>query len=793
MVKSLTALFVLIQLNLFSQNLILKISDNNKEPLIGANISLLNLKDSSKTQQVTDIDGNAKLKLIPNHLYILTVTYIGFQKFTKNIFSKNDDIRLNINLLEDTKSIEEVMIKGKKPLITQEDDKMIIDPEPIANISTNTMEVLEKTPGLFVDQDGNIYLNSATPAVVYINGKEQKLSTQDIATILKSLPPSSIQKIEVLRTPSTKYDAASSGGIVNVVLKKGVKIGQTGSISFGGSQGYYGNQYVGGNFNNSGNKTTVYANLNYTHRGALETLNSNRYFTTDSILNQTASTKSNANQFYSGFGGTYDIKKNWGLSYDGRINYNIADPYTSNLNTIFTTDSIFSQYNNSISNKSNSLSFQNDFGSNVKFDTLGTELTTDISYNFYRNNSDQNYEIIRNIPSNSYLSGFGNNLQQRNFFLLKSDLTYLFKNKIKIETGIKSTYQHYNSHANYFINLNNNPIADANRTNTFSYNENINAAYFQGSKNLWNQIILKTGVRVEHTYMNGKQTIPGDTSFIINRVDLFPYVYLSRSLFKIATYDMKAFLIYRRTINRPNYESLNPYIKYVDQYLYETGNPALKPQFTDNYEANISFQDYPIFAIGQNYATDIFSNVIYQDKTLPNVSVKTYDNLGKNKETYFRFTGALPPGGKYFFVAGVQYNLNEYTGIYENKPLTFNRGSWRFFTFHSLKIMKSTKLTMHGFMIVNGQNNFYELNNFGQLSFGINQELLQGKLNINLNLSDVLRTMEVGFKLYQGSIHTDGSRYADNQRIGLNIRYNFGIRKKEEKQGMFNNEESDSK
>ena len=166
------------------------------------------------TSAQSHFENLAKLKLIPNQLYILSITYIGFQKYIKNIASKNEDIRLNIKLLEDTKSIEEVTIKGKKPLITQEDDKMIIDPEPIANISTNALEVLEKTPGLFVDQDGNIYLNSATPAVVYINGKKQKLSTQDIATILKSLPPSSIQKIEVLRTPSTKYDAASSGAIV---------------------------------------------------------------------------------------------------------------------------------------------------------------------------------------------------------------------------------------------------------------------------------------------------------------------------------------------------------------------------------------------------------------------------------------------------------------------------------------------------------------------------------------------------------------------------------------------------
>src|SRR4028118_1092556 len=115
----------------------------------------------------------------------------------------------------------------------QEDDKTIVDPENLAASSTNAFEILEKTPGLFVDQDGNVYLSSTTPARIYINGREQRMSTADIATMLKSLPPNSIASIEILRTPSAKYDANGGGGIVNVVLKKGVRIGLTGSANVG--------------------------------------------------------------------------------------------------------------------------------------------------------------------------------------------------------------------------------------------------------------------------------------------------------------------------------------------------------------------------------------------------------------------------------------------------------------------------------------------------------------------------------------------------------------------------------
>jgi hypothetical protein len=251
---------------------------------------------------------------------------------------------------------------------------------------------------------------------------------------------------------------------------------------------------------------------------------------------------------------------------------------------------------------------------------------------------------------------------------------------------------------------------------------------------------------------------------------------------------LNAFLIYRRTLNRPDYQNLNPAIRYIDQYFYETGNPALKPQFTDNIEANISFDNMPIFAIGRNYISDIFSNVVYQDEGNPDVLVRTFDNVGKNKETYFRLIAAIPPGGKYFFVVGSQYNLTEYDGLYENKPLTFRRGSWRFFTFHQIKLFKETKINLSGFLILRGQQNFYELKTFGQLNVSINQSFLNKKLVLSLNGNDVLRTMVTQFSLQQGNVFTRGDRYSDNQRIGLNLRYAFGIQKKEPKKGFIPND-----
>jgi len=220
-----------------AQSLSIKVKDNDRKAMVGATVQLINLSDSLTLYKTTDVKGVALYENIANGLYSLKISYVGFETIERTISVKPEKRNFEYQLMESSVSLDAVTITAKRPLITQEDDKMIIDPEPIASISSNTLEVLESTPGMYVDQDGGIFLNSATPATIYINGREQKMSQQDVTTMLRNLPPGSVQRIEVLRTPSTKYDAASSGGIINIVLKKGVKLGRFGTLSSGFNQG----------------------------------------------------------------------------------------------------------------------------------------------------------------------------------------------------------------------------------------------------------------------------------------------------------------------------------------------------------------------------------------------------------------------------------------------------------------------------------------------------------------------------------------------------------------------------
>ncbi len=772
--------------SLASQRLEIKVIDRQAQGLPGATVKLTAADTDKNIYQITDLDGIAHFDVESLELYHVQVSYIGFETFQTDLRPNPDRRRIDVQLAETTIALGEVTVTARRPLVRQEGDRTIYDPEPLVSLSTNTMELLETVPGVFVDPDGGVYLGSATPAAIYINGREQRMGTQNIATLLRSLPPSSIDRIEVMRTPSARFDAASSGGIINIVLKRGYRIGRFGTMNAGMNQGIMGNRFGSINYNSGGDNATYYMNVSYNHHAQEQSIESFRHLVHDRSLQQSAITRSNNNQGYVGYGVNYDFRDNLLFNYDGRINMSLPRSVANNYHTIESLESVLlSEDTNLTENSSRSLNVQQDLGLRYLIDTIGSSLDTRFSYSHSNSNNSQDYTTQFMYPGNLLWGGFGDNSQIRHFLNLQSDLTLQYNSGIILETGLKSAYQQFKSEADYFTDFNGNISPDGIRTSAFNYNEFINSTYVQASTPLPGDLILKAGLRLEQSYMNGFQTIPSDTSFLVNRVDLFPYLFLSRRLFEIADHEFHAYMIYRRSINRPSFQNLNPHNRFLDQYMFETGNPALKPQFTENYEANISLDDFPVFAIGRSYIRDIFTNVTYQDPNDSNVSMRTYDNVGMNRETYFRIVGAIPPGGTYFFVAGTQYNLNQYEGVYEDEPLSFSRGSWRFYTFHSLNFGRNTRLTVTGLMILNGHQNFYALNTMGQVNIGLNHSFFDRKLTVSLSARDVLRTMETQFMLNQGSQFSSGTRYNDTQRFGINIRYHFGIRNKPERTNMF--------
>ena len=174
------------------------------------------------------------------------------------------------------------------------------------------------------------------------------------------------------------------------------------------------------------------------------------------------------------------------------------------------------------------------------------------------------------------------------------------------------------------------------------------------------------------------------------------------------------------------------------------------------------------------------------------MAYRTYANLAKSKETYFRIVGVVPPGKKFFAVIGTQYNRNVYTGFYEGKPILFDKGTWSFFTFQSFKIDKLSTITLNGFWRTNGQQQFYELDNFGSINSTINRQFLKKKLIITASVNDIFFTSNNKFVLRQGSVNATGYRESDSRRWGISMRYNFGFKPKENKFEMLDQMSKDN-
>ena len=767
--------------------LTVSVKSSETDSAINITLKLYRLPDTILISTRIARTGKTEFQVKSFSKYLVRTSSVSFENAELMVAVTDKPVNTTIIVKRKNTTLQDVVVVSKKPLIKQEDDKTIVDAEVLANSSTNAFEILEKTPGVIVDQDGNVYLSSTTPATVIINGREMKLSSADLASLLKSLPAGSVSKIEILRTPSAKFDAASSGGMVNIVLKKGVKLGTNGSVNLAYFQGVYSTKTAGFNLNKGSGKINSYLSYQFTDRTNFEELNSDRLIRIDSTqLSQRSYTTYPTANHYMSAGVDFEFTPKFNAGYDLRISNSNGKSHAANGIDITKDPSqaLTGKNLSDINNRNKTTYIGNNFSAKYKIDTTGSEWTAAFDYNYYRNRNTQLYKNYSYLPAKPTVSGDGANNNDKNIFVFQTDLTLKFPKSLTLEAGFKATISNSENSSNYFKDTGNNiKFVDVFQTNTFKYNEKIIAAYLQVSKTFLG-FTVKPGLRLEITDISGKQLIPKDTSLLLKRTDVFPYLFIKHKLFKLFGFPLIGNAIYRRSIRRPYYEILNPYPKYIDQYLFDVGNPKLKPQFTTNYEINVTYDNIPVLALGINNTKDIFSNVTYQDN-ITKIAYRTYDNLGKNKEFYAKVIGGIPPGGKYFFYVGVLYNFNRYNGFYEGFPLNYKRGSWTFFMFQEFKATKTLTFNMQGFMRTKGLQNLYELNTFGGLFVSVNKSILKKKANVILSANDLLRTNHVSFSLQQGTVSAQGERFNDTRRLGLTFRYNFGITTKEENKKTF--------
>ena len=241
-----------------------RIMNKGCHPLQGVTVHFNPLADSMLlTSTLTNTDGLFIVNNLKNGLYRFTINMIGYVPYTNTIRLDKTLLLPAITLIDQEKALKEVKITAYKPLVEQKIDRTIINVDAnIANAGSNLMEVLEKSPGVMVDQNGIVSLKGKG-ATIFIDDKPTYLSGADLNAYLSSLPSSTIDQIELMTNPPARYDASGNGGIINIRTKKGKIKGINGGINLSYLQGRYARTNNSFNFNYRNNKINLFGNLSY--------------------------------------------------------------------------------------------------------------------------------------------------------------------------------------------------------------------------------------------------------------------------------------------------------------------------------------------------------------------------------------------------------------------------------------------------------------------------------------------------------------------------------------------------
>lgn len=758
--------------------------DGNTKTIESATITLLRAKDSSVSKMsVADKTGKFVFEGIPEGKYMVSISAVGHNKGFSETFEithSNPTITLKtVELVPQAKNLSAAVVTAKRPLIEQKVDRTIVNVEAsVTNVGNSALEVLEKSPGITVDKDGNISLKGKQGVVIMIDGRLSYLSGPDLANMLRSMSASQLDQIEIMTNPPAKYDAAGNSGIINIKTKKNKQFGYNGSLTTGYTQGRYPRFNESGNFNYRNGKINLFTSLNYNrnHRG--EDLIISRNFRESStknivsIFDQTSKME-NENHFYSGkIGLDYSVSKKTSLGFVLNGFYN-PKTWKSNTNTdIFDPNRILTSQTKTYSQ--NDEKWKN-FSSNINFktvlDSAGQEITADLDYIQYRSTSVQPlvssyYDNMGNLTKTPDTL-MGNLPQDITIYSGKVDYTLPLKKGAKFEAGIKSSYVKTDNNANYDSLQNGQIVHDFNRSNHFVYEENINAAYLNYSRPLGKKWNGQFGLRMENTNAKGNQLTTG-VEFKRNYTQLFPTVYLQH----IANEKNSFVINYGRRINRPNYADLNPFIHFLDRYTFEQGNPNIKPQFSHNIELSHTYNRFLTTTLNYSTTTDIIQQVIEQNEVSNETFIKKA-NIASRKQVGIAISAYKEITKWWSGNVYMNFANNHFKGVVNNEHISIGIAMLMVQAQQQFKWGKGWGAEVSGFYRTKGLEGVIFIKPIGQVSAGFSKQVLKNKGSIRLNVRDIFAGGKFkGYSKY-GNVDANFINVNDSRAVSLSFTWRF--------------------
>lgn len=726
-------------------------SDTNT-PMEYANIMIYSKSDSKMvTGSISSQNGTFVLTNIPFGNYYLEASFIGFEK------TVIDDIKIapnsatvnigDINLSASKQQIGTVDVVAERNRVEYKIDKKVINVTNDINANGGTaVTVLENTPSVEVDIDGNVSLRGSSSFTVLIDGRPSVLSGSDA---LKQIPSSAIQNIEIITNPSVKYDPDGMAGIINVVMKKNIVSGVNGIVNLNlGTGDKYGtdfllnyktkkyNLFLGGNWNDNTDKGTqnsereTYANDTTTFLTNDGSRNQSRYgkqlkggFDLYPSDNTSITVSSEIGKYgFSSFGGV-NIHK---YEQPGILNiYSVQNSDASrDGNFVSAAASFLTKFNDKGTHKlEGSFDYRNRDGFS---DETQDEFLSDASFN---KTSQYLSRVISHEDSNE------------DDIRAKLDYTLPLKEGAKFEAGVQTRieseeesldFMDFNTSTQQFQN---NPDFSS----SMKFKEEIHSVYSTYTGNL-KAIQFVFGLRGEYnkrTTTHYKESVP--FNYNLDRFDLFPSAHLSYSLVD----ESQLMASYSRRINRPGGRELDPFPSYMNQYTIRVGNPGLKPEYTDSYEFSYikkfgnSFVSLDAFyRTTNNLITDV-------NKQVDDILYLNVENMNRDHSTGGEIMGNINVNK--WLLLNTSFTLYNYKLKGEISGVSINRESTNYNgrLNATIKFTSDSRLQITGFYRGPSVSAQGEQKGMAFTNLSYRQEMLKKKLTATLSVRDVFGTMRM--------------------------------------------------
>lgn len=768
-----TLIYLMISLSSFAQYKISgKLLEENK-PVSQATVLLLSGKDSSMLRSMlTNAEGHFLFEAIVSGTYFISISKVGVKTVMLPVEVKQADLQLEeIRLQTESKILGGVTVTARRPFLEQRADKLVVNVENSATAAGGTaLEVLQKVPGIVVTND-NISMVGKPNVLILIDGRTSQY--QDITQLLKDMPATNIEKIEVVSNPSAKYDA-SGGGVINIVLKRTANLGMNGNATLSGGIGVYNKQKVGiddtyyrlspafnlnyrkGSWNVFGGYSLL--NRNYFDNNTYDRgIESNRFVQVNKEVGEITS-----HNFRLGADYFWNKKNTVGILLRGFyrnanevVNNNTVQSKLSTGETLSTFETI----NEEAIERSN-------LSANINwkhtFDSSGKELNIDADYAYFQLD---NTGLITIRQANAILSRSNQNVDNPvNLGVFKIDYIHPLKNKAKMELGVKSTVASIDNLLMYLRD----GIKDPRFSSEFLYKENVNAAYMTMHKTFkrWD---MMAGFRLEQTIAKGDSA--GKKALDRNYVQGFPSAFLT---YKVNE-SFAAGGQYSRRVTRPSFQQQNPFVNVIDSLTYTRGNPLLKPQTTDGYKFTLSYKNQPFFGVSYNITRDvIFQNAPRQEG---NLTYTTTENLARLENLAFELNFPIKVGKKVDGFGSNQFVRNHYKADYLNGTYDKAKWNWMFYSQVTYRPSPTLSFEVSGFYMTRFLDEFLTLEPFGNLNFGVQKSIWNKKGRISLNCNDILYTNRTKGRLQYQEIDVALFEKNDSRSIRLAFNYSFGNQK----------------